>query len=184
MSKNRNGLETRAALIVPAVGGLLAVIVGVPMYMSTAAAPLHPQPERAPSVTYSDPSQLRSESVDRARHTMRAGLAEQNLPGVSVAVGVGGDIVWAEGFGWADIKNRVPVTPHTQFRIGTASTVLTSAAVGVLREKDRLKLDDEIQTYVPQFPKKQRPVTLRQLMGHVAGVRTDSGDRGPLFSQR
>jgi CubicO group peptidase (beta-lactamase class C family) len=62
--------------------------------------------------------------------------------------------------------------------------MLTSAAVGVLLEKDRLQLDDEIQTYVPQFPKKQRPLTLRQLMGHVAGVRTDSGDRGPLFSQR
>jgi serine beta-lactamase-like protein LACTB len=50
---------------------------------------------------------------------MRAGLAEQNLPGLSVAVGVGGDIVWAEGVGWADIKTRVPVTPDTRFRIGT-----------------------------------------------------------------
>ncbi len=83
------------------------------MFMS-ATAPLHPQPERAPSVTYSDPSQLRSASVGRARHIMRAGLAEQNLPGVSVAVGVGGVIVWAEGFGWADVKNRAPVTPDTR----------------------------------------------------------------------
>jgi CubicO group peptidase (beta-lactamase class C family) len=101
-----------------------------------------------------------------------------------VAVGVGGDIVWAEGFGWADIENRVPVTPDTRFRIGTASKVLTSAAVGVLLEQDRLRLDEAIQTYVPQFPKKRWPVTLRQLMGHEAGVRTDSGDEGPLFSQR
>jgi serine beta-lactamase-like protein LACTB len=122
--------------------------------------------------------------VDRARQIMRAGLAEQNLPGLSVAVGVGGDIVWAEGFGWADIETRVGVTPHTRFRIGTASNVLTSAAVGVLLEKDRLKLDEAIQTYVPQFPKKQWPVTLRQLMGHMAGIGTDSGDDGPLFRQR
>jgi CubicO group peptidase (beta-lactamase class C family) len=62
--------------------------------------------------------------------------------------------------------------------------VLTSAAVGLLLEKDRLKLDDEIQTHVPAFPKKQWPVTLRQLMGHVAGVRNDGGDEGPLFSMR
>jgi CubicO group peptidase (beta-lactamase class C family) len=115
---------------------------------------------------------------------MRAGLAEQNLPGLSVAIGVDGDIVWAEGFGWADLENRVPVAPNIRFRIGTASKVLTSAAVGLLLEKDRLKLDDEIQTYVPEFPKKQWPVTLRQLMGHLAGVGTDSGDEGPLFSQR
>jgi CubicO group peptidase (beta-lactamase class C family) len=92
--------------------------------------------------------------------------------------------VWAEGFGWAEIETRVPVTPDTRFRIGTASTLLTSAAVGVLLERGRLALDDEIQTRVPQFPKKQWPVTLRQLMAHVGGVGTDSGDEGPLYRQR
>ena len=59
---------------------------------------------------------------------------------------------------------------------------LTSAAVGLLLEKGRLRLDEEIQTYVPEFPKKQWPVTLRQLMGHLAGVRNDGGDEGPLLS--
>jgi serine beta-lactamase-like protein LACTB, mitochondrial len=90
--------------------------------------------------------------------------------------------VWAEGFGWADLENRVPVAPETRFRIGTASTALTSAAVGLLLEKGRLQLDDAIQTYVPDFPKKRWPVTLRQLMGHLAGVTSDGGDEGPLFS--
>jgi serine beta-lactamase-like protein LACTB len=115
---------------------------------------------------------------------MRAGLTEQNLPGLSVAVGAGGEIVWAEGFGWADLESTAPVTPATRFRIGTASTALTSAAVGQLLEKGSLKLDDEIQTYVPEFPKKQWPVTVRQLMGHLAGVRNDGGDEGPLLAQR
>jgi CubicO group peptidase (beta-lactamase class C family) len=71
-----------------------------------------------------------------------------------------------------------------RFRIGTASIALTSAAVGLLLEKGRLKLDEEIQTHVPEFPKKQWPVTLRQLMGHLAGVRNDGGDEGPLLSAR
>ena len=71
---------------------------------------------------------------------------EQNLPGLSVAVGAGGDIVWAEGFGWADLEKQAKVAPDTRFRIGTASVALTSAAVGLLLEKGRLKLDDEIQT--------------------------------------
>jgi serine beta-lactamase-like protein LACTB, mitochondrial len=106
------------------------------------------------------------------------------LPGLSVAVDAGGGMVCAEDFGWADINGRVPVTPDTRFRIGTASTVLTSAAVGMLVEKGRLKLDREIQAYVPQFPNKQWPVTLRQLMAHEAGVGTDGGDEGPLFYQR
>jgi CubicO group peptidase (beta-lactamase class C family) len=59
---------------------------------------------------------------------------------------------------------------------------LTSAAVGLLLEQDRLTLDDVIQTYVPEFPVKPWPVTLRQLMGHSAGVRNDGGDEGPLLS--
>jgi CubicO group peptidase (beta-lactamase class C family) len=122
--------------------------------------------------------------VKQGRQIVRAGLTGQSLPGVSVAVGAGGGIVWAEGFGWADLENRVAVSPDTRFRIGTASAALTSAAAGLLLEKGRLKLDDKIQTYVPAFPEKQWPVTLRQLMGHVSGVRTDGGDEGPLLSER
>ncbi len=59
---------------------------------------------------------------------------------------------------------------------------LTSAAVGLLLEKERLHLDAEIQTYVSSFPDKRWPVTLRQLMGHLAGVPNDGGDEGPLYS--
>jgi CubicO group peptidase (beta-lactamase class C family) len=53
----------------------------------------------------------------------------------------------------------------------------------LLLEKGRLKLDDEIQTYVPEFPRKQWPVTLRELMGHLSGVRNDGGDEGPLLGK-
>ena len=87
--------------------------------------------------------------------------------------------MWAEGFGWADLEKRVPVAPGTRFRIGTASVPLTSAAVGLLVEKEQLHLDAEIQTYVPAFPDKQWPIKLRQLMGHTAGVRSDAGDEEP-----
>jgi CubicO group peptidase (beta-lactamase class C family) len=166
-------------------GGLLVVtIAGTWLFMKIPASVLHPDPQAIPSVTHTEPSPQWAGAVNRARRSIRAGLAGQNLPGLSVAAGVGGRVVWAEGFGWAHIETRMPVTPDTRFRIGTASTVLTSAAAGVLLEKGRLTLDDEIQTYVPQFPKKQWSVTLRQLMAHVGGVGTDGGDGGPLFSHR
>ena len=152
--------------------------------MTATATPIHPDPHRVPSATQATPSPQWADAVQRGRESTRAALSEQNLPGLSVAVGVGGQVVWAEGFGWADLESRVPVSPETRFRIGTASTVLTSAAVGLLLEKGRLKLDDEIQAYVPEFPKKQWPVTVRQLMGHLAGVRNDGGDEGPLLSSR
>jgi serine beta-lactamase-like protein LACTB, mitochondrial len=183
VSKSWNLTETWFALFIVGVVGLIAAIGGLWVYMS-ATAPLHPEPQSVPSVTNSDPSRTWTDAVERGHQIMRAALIEQNLPGLSVAVGVRGDLVWAEGFGWADLDKRVAVAPHTRFRIGNASTVLTSAAAGLLLEKGRLKLDDEIQRYVPEFPEKQWPVTLRQLMGHTAGVRNDGGDEGPLFSQR
>ncbi|HJR58337.1 MAG TPA: serine hydrolase domain-containing protein [Vicinamibacterales bacterium] len=181
---SKNWTHTVLALIVIAIGLLLTFIVGLHTYITSTATPLHPDPQRVPSVTHSKPSREWTDAVEQARQIARAGLTEQNLPGLSVAVGVGGDIVWAEGVGFADLENRVPVSPNVRFRIGTASTVLTSAAVGLLLEKGQLKLDDEIQTHVSEFPRKQWPVTLRRLMGHLAGVRTDGGDEGPLFSQR
>jgi serine beta-lactamase-like protein LACTB, mitochondrial len=174
--------ETWLALILLPVGLIPATILGIWAYMSSTATPLHPNPQDTPSATHSAPIPKWADAVEQGRQIVRAALAEQNLPGVSVAVGIGTDIVWAEGFGWADLEKRVPVTPDMTFRIGTASKALTSAAVGLLLEDGRLKLDEVIQTYVPAFPQKQWPVTLRQLMGHLAGVRNDGGDEGPLLS--
>jgi CubicO group peptidase (beta-lactamase class C family) len=151
--------------------------------MSATATPLHPNPKEVPSITHSAPPPTWTDAVKRGQEAVRTSLSEQNLTGLSVAVGIGGEIVWAEGFGWADLENRVPIDPDMRFRIGTASTALTSAAVGLLLEDGRLKLDDVIQTYVPEFPQHQWPVTLRQLMGHVAGVPNDGGDEGPLFTK-
>src|SRR5688572_12145421 len=146
MSKSRT--QTWLALIVLAVGLLLAAILGLFAYMSVTATPLHPNTQDVPSVTRSAPLPKWADAVEQGRQIVRAGLTEQNLPGISVAIGVGDDIVWAEGFGWADLEKQVKVAPDTRFRIGTASKALTSAAVGLLLENDRLKLDDEIQKYV------------------------------------
>ena len=174
----------RNLLVLLAVGaGLIPIaVLGLFAYMNFTKKPLHPTAEGVPSVSGSSPQPAWAGVVEEARDIARAQIATENLPGLSIAVAVGNQIVWAEGFGWADIEQKVPVAPDTRFRIGTASIALTSAAAGLLIEQGKLKLDDEIQTYVPEFPKKQWPVTLRQLMGHVAGVRNDGGDEGPLLS--
>ena len=167
-------------LLVP--GLLILFVMGLFLWAS-ATPPLHPNPQDVPSRAQSDPSREWADSVAQGREIARAALVEQNLPGLSVAVGAGGEVVWAEGFGWADLEKRVPVGPDTRFRIGTASAVLTSAGVGLLLEKGQLKLDEKIQTYVPEFSEKQWSVTLRQLMAHVAGVRPDDGDEEPISTR-
>jgi len=178
---NKKKTQTLLALVLVAFGLVPVAIMGLFVYMSAMATPLHPNPEDVTSIKNTDPLRQWDNAVEQARQIVRVAVAGQNLPGLSVAVGADGAIVWAEGFGWADLANRVPVAPETRFRIGTASTALTSAAVGLLLEEGRLKLDDVIQTRVPEFPKKEWPVTLRHLMGHVAGVSNDGGDEGPLY---
>ena len=173
MAKNR--IPIWPALIVGAIGLPLAAILGLWTYKSVTTPILHADPQQVRSVTYSHPSRKWTDAAERGRQIMRAGLIQQNLPGLSVAVGVDGDIVWAEGFGWANLENQVPVAPDTGFRVADPSKALTSAAVGLLLEKNTLHLDDEIQMHVPEFPKKQWPVTLRQLMAQVAGVPSDHG---------
>jgi len=156
--------------------GLLVAIPGLWIFVSVTATPLYSKPEDVPTVMHSAPLPKWAGAVEQGRRIVRASVAEQNLPGLSVAIGIDGDLVWAEGFGFADLRTNVPVTPNHRFRIGTASMALTSAAAGLLLENGRLKLDDEIQAYVPAFPKKQWPVTLRELMGHTAGIIPDGGD--------
>ena len=177
---SRSRIEIVVVLIVIAVGGLVAAILGLFAYMSLTATPLHPDAQRISSVTHADPSSSWTGPVEQARQIARAGLTDQNLPGLSVTVGVRGEIVWAEAFGWADLYNHVAVAPETRFRIGAVSKALTSIAAGLLLDKHKLNLDAEIQTYVPDYPKKQWPVTVRQLMGHLAGLRDDPGDEASL----
>jgi len=139
-----------------------------------------------------DPSALHSEiddppaaghadAVERARPFVRAFVVEENLPGLSLAVGVGGKVVWAEGFGWADIDARRPVTPRTLFRVGSVAMPMTATAVGLLHERGLLDLDAPVRYYVPNFPEKKWPVTTRHLMGHVAGVRHYNDDEELLY---
>ena len=175
--KNRN--PTWLLCILLAAGALVLGGLGMWQYLR-AVPPLHPDPQQVPSVTETRPSPAWVAAAERARQLARAEISEQNLPALSVAVGVAGQIVWAEGFGWANIEQRVPVTRGLRFRIGHTSKTLTSAAVGLLREQGRLHLDDEIQTYVPGYPRKAWPVTLRQLMGHVGGVRHYLGEEADV----
>ncbi len=109
--------------------------------------------------------------VETARTLVQQDLIAKKYPGISLAVSVDGETLWAEGFGYADLEHRVPIWPTTKFRIGSISKPLTAAAVAQLYEQGRLDLDAPVQQYVPGFPEKQWPLTTRQLGGHLGGVR-------------
>ena len=125
----RNRLPIWAGRAALAVGVLVAAFTGFLTHAVTEAAPLFQQPPDVPSVSGSAPASPWAAAVDRARPIVRAAIVDQNLPGVSIAVGMGGEVVWAEGFGWRDVVTKTPVTPDTRFNIGTAASVITADAV-------------------------------------------------------
>ena len=135
VTAGRSRLPTWAGRTAVAVGPLIAAFAAFFIHSSTIEAPLFAQAPGVPSVSASAPPPQLAAAVDRARPMVRAAIVEQNLPGVSIAVGIGGgpgSIVWAEGFGWRDVVTHTPVTPDTRFNIGTAAQVVSPAAVASL----------------------------------------------------
>jgi CubicO group peptidase (beta-lactamase class C family) len=128
----RSLFPTWVGFTVVAVGALMAAFAAFLIHSGTIEAPLFAQTPGVPSVSTSAPSPQWAAAVDLARPLVRAAIVEQNLPGVSIAVGVGRGVVWAEGFGWRDVVTETPVTPETRFNIGTAAQVITPAAVAPL----------------------------------------------------
>jgi CubicO group peptidase (beta-lactamase class C family) len=123
----RNRLPTWAARTALAVGVVTAALAASLTHAVAVAAPLFPASQQVPSVVGQAASPRYAAAVERARDLARAAGVEQNLPGVSVAVGADGTVVWAEGFGWRDVVTRTPVTPNTRFNIGTAAPAIAAA---------------------------------------------------------
>jgi serine beta-lactamase-like protein LACTB len=98
-------------------------------------------------------------------------LGVLHAPGASICVIRDGRIVWSAGIGTADLEQGAPVTPATKFRIGSVSKSLTAVALGKLYESGKLDWDAPVQRYVSGFPVKRWPITVRQVAGHLAGIR-------------
>ncbi|MFL5472477.1 MAG: serine hydrolase domain-containing protein [Gemmatimonadales bacterium] len=111
------------------------------------------------------------------REYMRA----HGIPGLSLAVGYGGRVVLAQGFGSADLEHGILVTPATLFLIQSTQKLLTATAVLRLAEAGKLSLDDTVQTHCPAFGVRRWAVTLRQLLSHQGGIR--SSDLRDLFNR-
>lgn len=112
----------------------------------------------------------RSPKAKAAEHLDKV-WRSSGVPSVSVTVAYHGDLVFAQSLGYADLDNLVPATPSTVYNIGSVSKIITAVAVMQLIEEGVIDLDDSVRKYVPEFPEKGAPVTLRQIMTHTSGIR-------------
>jgi D-alanyl-D-alanine carboxypeptidase len=105
----------------------------------------------------------------------------RDLPGVVVGVVADQELVWAKGFGYADVAQRVPMTPATKFRMASHSKLFTATAIMQLREQGRLRLDDPVVQHLPWFGLRPAgdddgPITIEQLLSHSSGLPREAAD--------
>jgi D-alanyl-D-alanine carboxypeptidase len=108
-------------------------------------------------------------------------IAYRGLPGVAVGVVSGQELIWSKGFGYADIKAKLPMTAKTKFRMASNSKLFTAIAIMQLREEGKLGLDDPVVKYLPWFKAKPAgdddgPITIEQLLSHSSGLQREAGD--------
>ena len=98
-------------------------------------------------------------------------MQKQQIPAATVAVSSGGQVVYAKGFGKADIENNLPAARDTLIRTGSIAKPISAVAAMTLMESGKLDLDAPVQKYCPALPQKQWTVTTRELLAHTSGIR-------------
>ncbi|MFZ2054645.1 MAG: serine hydrolase domain-containing protein, partial [Candidatus Aminicenantales bacterium] len=137
-------------------------LVFVIVFLSAATAfPAVPRQEKA--------RPLYAEAIQAYERFVAQRMAYDRIPGLSVGF-IKDDFSWSRGFGWADVENNVPAKAESAYRLASITKTMTAVAVLTLVEEGKIDLDAPIQRYVPYFPRKRWPVTVRQLLGHIGGI--------------
>ncbi len=135
-----------------------------------------------------DQSQIRyvninyNAEIEIAKQLILDSMQVKNIPGLSIAIAKKNEIIWLQGFGYADLENKVPVKINTKFRIGSISKTLTAMAVGKLLDSKQLKLSDDLYKYVNYFPKKNYEITIAEIASHTSGIRDYDYDKNEYLN--
>ncbi len=128
--------------------------------------------------TLLDHHEVRS-GIDLLSAWIEGQMAYKGLPGLSFAIVHDQDLVWARGFGWADLDRRVPATAETLYRVASITKPFTATAILQLRDAGKLGLDDRVRDILPWFTPSlpspdAPPITVRHLITHTAGLPRES----------
>jgi len=113
-------------------------------------------------------------SLDDFDAIVTKATGEAKIPGISVAIVRDGEVIYAKGFGYRDVDNKLPVTTGTIFAIGSVSKSFTSLIYGTLNDEGKVEWDKPVRTYLPTFqlddPIATDHATPRDLFSHRTGL--------------
>ena len=136
-------MRLTAAKRLTLTSGVLAALL-----MAAPSPTLHAQASAAAGVGH-DADVLAAERLFSA--WLEGQMVYRHLPGIAVGVVADQELIWAKGFGVADIEKKTPMTPQTKFRMASHSKLFTATAVMQLREQGKLRLDDPVSKHLPWF---------------------------------
>ncbi len=95
----------------------------------------------------------------------------QDTPGAALGIFKDGRIIYARGYGMANLEYNIPITPQSVFRIGSTSKQFTARCIAILVDQGKLSLDDNVRKYIPEMQELDTPFTVRHLVHHQSGFR-------------
>jgi D-alanyl-D-alanine carboxypeptidase len=155
-------------------------LVLIPLAFATTLAAQQPQ-GRAADVANRIANDAEVQAQQRLFSAWMNGQIEyRELPGIVVGVVAGDELVWAKGFGHANVASKTPMTPETKFRMASHSKLFTATAIMQLREQGKVRLDDPVSKHLSWFRVKpagddDAPITVEQLLTHSSGLPREAG---------
>ena len=167
-----------------------SVVVSAALLAGCASGGVDPEFPTGPAAPIAGPADAsRVENVacsipiEKGRMSLDQAMRKFGVPGVSAAAMVGGRVVWARGWGFADRERQIPMTPETILQAASISKAVTSVGVLRLAQAGELKLDEDVSDMIDWEAKwhgQHAKITLRELLSHSAGLSVHGFNGYPL----
>jgi CubicO group peptidase (beta-lactamase class C family) len=122
-------------------------------------------------VSSTSPAQQSPEHVTAAVDEVFSDVANPGSPGCALAVAREGKLLYAKGYGLANIEQNVPVTPDSVFDIGSTSKQFSASSILLLEKQGKLSVNDDARKYIPELPSYGKRITILNLLNHTSGLR-------------
>lgn len=129
-----------------------------------------------------------AEVINQADQYFNSKMESDHIVGLSAAVILNGKVIWTKGFGYADLENKIAMTPQTVVNIGSITKTFTALALMQLNERGKIDIDKPLAAHLPQFHPKDRPgitakqVTIKSVITHTSGIQSDIWKNSDLGS--
>lgn len=147
--------------------GIWCVVALVSVFLSTVKV--------SPMAEANEPQPIPNEQFNTVKEMILKEIEKRTIPSASVAVTRGGEFIWLESFGWADVEKKIEATPHTPYPIASITKSMTATAVMLLAGRGRIDIHQSVEDYVAPlvltaYKGNSRDVTVKHLLNHTAGL--------------